>query len=126
MEPGTRMKTEKMLDRQDHDVRVKRRKMQDGIESESDSSVSEFKKKFQDALLAVGNFDRKSKIDVFDAIKYKYPDIIRKPALLVTALPPTQVSVERLFSALGLIKTDQRAAMKEKLTEASLFLRANY
>ena len=56
----TGMKTEKMLGRQDHEARVKRRKMQDGIENESASSVSEFKKKFQDALLAVENFDRKS------------------------------------------------------------------
>ena len=36
------------------------------------------------------------------------------------AIPPTQVSVERLFSFLKLIKTDLRASMKENLVEAVL------
>ena len=43
--------------------------------------------------------------------------------MAVTALPPTQVSVERLFSALRIIKSDLRVAMKEDLIEAILFLR---
>ena len=43
----------------------------------------------------------------------------------VTALPPTQVSVERLFPALRITKSDLRAAMKEDLIEAILFLRTN-
>ena len=40
-------------------------------------------------------------------------------------MPPTQVSVERLFSALKIIKFDLRASMKEDLIEAILFLRTN-
>lgn len=54
---------------------------------------------------------------VHEAIK-QYPDTVKDVAMLAVALPPTQVSVERLFSALRLIRTDQRASIKEKLTEA--------
>jgi len=60
-----------------------------------------------------------------EAIK-QYPEIVKESAKLEAVLSPTQVNVERLFSALTLIKTYQRSAMKEKLTEAILFLRANY
>lgn len=59
---------------------------------------------------------------VHEAIKF-YPDCIKDLALIVTALPPTQVSVERLFSALKIIKSDLRASLKEDLVEAILFLR---
>ena len=46
-------------------------------------------------------------------------------ALLMTALPPTQVSVERLFSALKIIKSDHRNRLGEKILNAILFLRSN-
>jgi hypothetical protein len=36
-------------------------------------------------------------------------------------MPPTQVSVEQLFSALKIIKSDLRASMKEDLAEAILY-----
>ena len=36
----------------------------------------------------------------------KYPEIVKKVANTVTALPPTQVSVERLFSALRIVCSD--------------------
>ena len=55
-----------------------------------------------------------------------YPQIVQKVAFTVTALPPAQVSVERLFSALHLISFVLRASMKEDLIEAILFLRSNY
>ena len=45
--------------------------------------------------------------------------------MIVTALPPTQVSVERLFSALRFIKSDSKPSMKEDIIEAILFLRTN-
>ena len=54
-----------------------------------------------------------------------YPEMVREVARVVTALPPTQVSVERLFSALKIIRSDLRTSMKEDLTEAILFLRTN-
>jgi hypothetical protein len=46
--------------------------------------------------------------------------------MTVTAMPPTQVSVEQLFSALKIIKSDLRASMKEDLAEAILFPRTSY
>ncbi len=55
----------------------------------------------------------------------EYPGDLRDAALLLTALPPTQVSVERLFSALKIIKTDHKNRLGEKLLNAQLFLRSN-
>ena len=69
--------------------------------------------------------DRSSKLTVLQAIE-RYPQIVQKVAYTVTALPPTQVSVERLFSALHLIRSDLRVSMKEELIVAILFLRSNY
>ena len=68
--------------------------------------------------------DRASKVNVMDAIA-QYPTILQKVSFTVTALPPTQVTVERLFSALRIIRSDLRASMKEDLLEAILFLRTN-
>ena len=49
---------------------------------------------------------------------------LRDVALLLTALPPTQVSVERLFSALKILKSDRRNRLKDKMLNAMLLLRA--
>ena len=68
--------------------------------------------------------DRSSKVAVMDAISM-YPDILQKVAYSVTALPRTQVSVERLFSALRIIRSDLRCSVKEDLIEAILFLCSN-
>jgi len=68
--------------------------------------------------------DRASKVNVMDAIA-QYPTILQKVSFTVTALPPTQVTVERLFSVLRIIRSDLRASMKEDLLEAILFLRTN-
>jgi len=50
---------------------------------------------------------------------------LRELALLLSALPPTQVSVERLFSALKILKSDHRNRLGEKMLNAMLFLRSN-
>ena len=50
---------------------------------------------------------------------------LKEAALLLSALPPTQVSVERLFSSLKILKSDRRNRLGEKLLNAMLFLRAN-
>jgi len=42
---------------------------------------------------------------------------VKESAELVAALPSTRVSVQRLSSALRLIKMDQRAEMRKNLTE---------
>ena len=67
---------------------------------------------------------RVSKLTVKDALP-RYPDIAKDAAIAVTALPPTQGSVEQLFSAFRIIKSDLRAAMREDLIESVLFLRTN-
>jgi hypothetical protein len=46
--------------------------------------------------------------------------------MIITAMPPAQVSVEQLFSSLKIIKSDLRVSMKEDLAEAILFLRTTY
>ena len=67
-------------------------------------------------------FERSSKVMEEEAIS-AYSEIVCDLASTVTIVPPTQVSVERLFSALKIIKSNLRVAMKENLIEASLFLR---
>jgi len=83
-----------------------------------------FKMDFNNALTDMENIDRSSKVTVMDAIS-RYPSILQKVAYTVTALPSTQVSVERLFSALRIVRSDLRTSMKEDLLEAILFLRTN-
>ncbi|XP_071057018.1 uncharacterized protein [Onthophagus taurus] len=90
----------------------------------SDNDVALFKQNFENALTLVERFNRYSKLTVKEAIP-KYPKIVQNSAWAVTALPPTQVSVERLFSALKIIKSDLRASLKDDILEAILYLRTN-
>ena len=69
--------------------------------------------------------NRSSELIVLQTIEH-YPQFFQKVAYTVPALPSTQVSVKRLFSALHLTRPDLRASMKEDLIEAILFLRSNY
>jgi len=61
-------------------------------------------------LTDLENIDRSSKVTVMDAIS-RYPSILQKAACTVTALPSTQVNVERLFSALRIIRSDLRTSI---------------
>ena len=88
------------------------------------SKINKFKQDFYAALTEVENFDRTSKLTVINAIP-RYPEIVQQAATAVTGLPPTQVSVERLFSALRIIKSHLRGKLKEDLIDAILFLRTN-
>ena len=54
-----------------------------------------------------------------------YPDIIKEVTRIMQAMPPTQVSVERLFSALKLQKSDLRNRIKADVLDALLLLKAN-
>ena len=107
----------------DHKDRAKRSRMEKES-SLSENTASKFQHSFSCALKVVEQFDRLSKVTVLQAIDM-YPEMVREVARVVTALPPTQVSVERLFSALKIIRSDLRTSMKEDLTEAILFLRTN-
>ena len=96
------------------------------IENAADHSLplQQFKTNFMNASTEMEIIDRASKVNVMDAIA-QYPTILQKVSFTVTALPPTQVTVEQLFSALRIIRSDLRASMKEDLLEAILFLRTN-
>jgi len=110
---------EKLLDRQ-----AKRRKTYTEDAASNSSPLRLFKTGFNNALTVMENVDRSPKVPVTDAIS-RYPSILQKVAYTVTALPSTQVSVERLYSALRIIRSDLRTSMKEDLLEAILFLRMN-
>jgi len=66
-------------------------------------SLASYKADFYDALKQVEQTDRKSKLEVQEA-KKQYPEIVKEASELEAALSPTQVSVERLFSALDVTK----------------------
>lgn len=62
--------------------------------------------------------------DIREAINL-YPEELQEVALLLATMPVTQVSVERLFSALKLLKSDLRNKLKEDIIADILLMRAN-
>ena len=70
---------------------------------------------------AIGRLKAES---VWEVIR-KYPVGIHETCRTVSAIPTTQVTVERLFSHLRLIMRENRGRMKGELAESILFLRTN-
>ncbi len=68
---------------------------------------------------------KKTKKDLLTMINEDYPEELKEVALLLCTMPVTQVSVERLFSALKIFKWDQRNRLKEDILNALLLLKAN-
>ena len=68
--------------------------------------------------------DRKELKKLKDPIE-AYPTVIKEVSRILRAMPPTQVSVERLFSALKLQKSDLRNQIKADVLDALLLLKAN-
>jgi len=68
---------------------------------------------------------KKTKKDLLTLINEDYPEELKEVALLLCTMPVTQVSVERLFSALKIFKRDQRSRLKEDILNALLLLKAN-
>ena len=62
------------------------------------------------------------KSDIYQVVKEKYPEDLKKVSLVLLTLPPTQVSVERLFSALKILKSERRNKLKADILEAMLFI----
>ena len=62
---------------------------------------------------------------IYDIIENDYPDDLKDVAALLVTLPVTQVSVERLFSAMKLFKSDLHSRMKADALESLLILKAN-
>ena len=52
-------------------------------------------------------------------------ELLQTTAKILSAMPVTQVSVERLFSSMKFILSDQRSSTKQDLLEALLLLRVN-
>ena len=74
-------------------------------------------------LSVMETFQREN-VPVKQVIK-RYPIQLQEAAMVLTAIPPTQVSVERLFSALKILVSDLRASLGSDIIEAILFLRTN-
>ena len=96
------------------DMQAKRQRFEKEILDEPNLDAA-FKECFE-----IETIDRSSKVSVLQAIE-RYLQIVQKVAYTFTALAPRQISVERLFSAVNLIRSDLRASMKEYLIEAIFF-----
>jgi hypothetical protein len=68
---------------------------------------------------------RKAKMPIWELINKQFPEELKEVALLLVGMPPTQVSVERLFSSLRILKTDHRNRLGEGILNAMMFLRSN-
>jgi hypothetical protein len=75
-----------------------------------DVKLMKFKQNFFNGLKDVEEYDRSSKLTILEVIP-ACPETVKPAAMTVTAMPPTQVSVEQLFSALKIIKSDLRSSM---------------
>ena len=62
--------------------------------------------------------------DAWDVIP-SYPSAVRLSNQALAALPVTQISVERLFSAMRLLLSDLRSWLKQNTVEAMPLLRTN-
>ena len=89
------------------------------------SDLAKRKNAFLTALEKIEDFDRSNKLDVMKAIP-KFPEVVQAVAYTVTALPTTHVSVERLFSALRIVKSHLRSRMGNDLRDSILFFRTNW
>jgi hypothetical protein len=78
-----------------------------------------------DKLMQQRNALRKTKKDLLALIEEDYSAKLRDVARLLYSKPVTQVSVERLFSALKIFKGDLRNRLKEDILSALLVLKAN-
>ena len=92
--------------------------------TDKSSALQQFKINSVSALNDMEMIDKASKLSVMTAISC-YPAIPQKVAYTVTALLPTQVTVERLFSQLRIIRSDSGTLIKEGLFEAIVFLCAS-
>ena len=88
------------------------------------AEIAESSNGFKMALNEIERMGRTKGEDVWTMID-KYPKAVQPIARMVSALPTTQVSVERLFSHLKLVLRENRATMGADLADAILFLRTN-
>ena len=121
--PGSTTETEDFNKYLDRLAAEKRRKISTDREDSVKSPSDEFKREFREKLKEIEKYDRFCQIPLEDLIQL-YPEVTRDGVKIAMALPSTQVSVERLFSVLKLMKSDLRDSLKEDVAEAILFLRS--
>ena len=95
----------------------------DRIASSQMQSVPDAIDPFERDMKAMEGVGRIKGATVFDVIR-QYPTL-QEEARIASALPPTQASVERLFSALKILRSDLRTSLKEDILSAILFLKVN-
>lgn len=66
-----------------------------------------------------------SVLDYWKKHQYTYPELY-KLASVIMAIPPTQTTVERIFSALALVLTSHRTRLGDQNLENILLVRLNY
>ena len=79
---------------------------------------------FAEALVNVERLGRLKLPNVWDIV-LKNPLIVQPVLRIMSCLPCTQVSVERMFSHLKLVLRENRARMGNELTDAIVFMRTN-
>lgn len=88
-----------------------------------------------DLMVAISSFIEKESLegavdDGFCILKYweakkKVYPVLHELAMVIFAISPTQVTVERLFSAFALLFSDHRASLSQKLLEDILLICSN-
>ena len=103
---------------------LEQRKSPDQATSSTLYANAQIKQKVTSSIEKMERFGRLKADSVWKII-----DTLDEPLLttakILSAMPITQVSVERLFSSMKFILSDHRASMKQDLLDAILFLRAN-
>ena len=79
---------------------------------------------FAEALVDVERLGRLKLPNIWDFI-FKYPLIVQPVSQIISCLPCTQVSVERMFSLLKLVLRENEVRMGNELTDAIVFMRTN-
>ena len=79
---------------------------------------------FAEALVDPERLGRLKLSNVGDIIS-KYPPNVQPVSRIISCLPFTQVSVERLFSHLKLVLRENRVRMDNELTDVMVFMQTN-
>lgn len=98
----------------------------DALQQQRQQEAADQQPSLKDDLERVHRLSREKCRSAKEGIATFYPARLQSAAWALTAMPVTQVSVERLFSALKFIVSDARSSMKPDLVEAVLLLRTNW
>ena len=128
--------SEEMSPRKRMRIRMERARKQKSVQCRQDVVCHKRleEKEFREAIQSLPKLaqqimkkkdDGNSKCEtVLNGIKL-FPELIQKACQIATALPMTQVSVERVFSGLKFLTSDQRSHMESDLIDSMVFLQMN-